>query len=192
MGTYWVLFDWLDFCDGGGGGGVSKRPLHRSKKTYLYQSNWVSIHVPALSSTLFMTQKVFIVSTIFKVTHQNDLQHTTYYVLITAIIYWGFSMGWALCQTYYLHFHITYSWQPYEFGSLLLFSFNTWEDRQKLQEVSQSNLILLTILLLGFKYVLLRAIMLFRNTHMYAAMDICIQIYSQVDLLYWIFEKLEE
>ena len=38
-GNYWVLFDWLDFCDGGGGGGVSKRPLHISKKTYLYQSH---------------------------------------------------------------------------------------------------------------------------------------------------------
>lgn len=64
--------------------------------------------------------------------------------------------------------------------------------RQKLQEVSQSNSRLLAILLLGFKYVLLRSIMLLRNIHMYAAMDICIQINSQVDILDWIFEKLEE
>lgn len=36
---------------------------------------------------LFMTQKVFIVSTIFKVTYQNDLQHATYYISTAAFIY---------------------------------------------------------------------------------------------------------
>lgn len=68
------------------GVGSPKGPFTDQKRHICTKVNWVSIHVSALSSSLFMTQKVFIVSTIFKVTYQNDLQHATYYILIAAFI----------------------------------------------------------------------------------------------------------
>lgn len=67
--------------------GSLKGPFADQRRHICTKVNRVSIHVPALSSTLFMTQMVFIVSTIFKVTHQHDLQRTMYYILISAIIY---------------------------------------------------------------------------------------------------------
>lgn len=52
----------------------SNGPFRDHYKTHLYQAKWISLHVPAFSSTILMTPKaVLTVSTIFKVTHQHDL-----------------------------------------------------------------------------------------------------------------------
>lgn len=51
-------------------------------------AKWVSLPAPALRSTVLRTQKdMFIMSPIFKVTRQHELQSTTYNILVTATIY---------------------------------------------------------------------------------------------------------
>lgn len=82
------------------------------------------------------------------------------------------------------------SWRPYEVGHFIIFMLHVLHRSSKKSPRSVS-LHTLNHHALTPPVVFLRAVVLLRNTHTYAATDTCIQIHAQIGIIDWILEEVD-